>query len=60
VSSLWNKDITLKVVLFAWRLFRDRLPINDNLLSRGVIHYDARLYVTGCESVENLDHLFLG
>ena len=59
VSSLWNKDIPLKVVLFAWRLFRDRLPINDNLLRRGVIHYDAHLCVTGCGSVENLDHLFL-
>jgi len=34
VSPLWNKDIPLKVVLFAWRLFRDKLPIKDNLLRR--------------------------
>lgn len=37
VSSLWNKDVPLKVVLFAWRMFRDRLPTKDNLLRRGVI-----------------------
>jgi len=46
VSSLWNKDIPLKVVMFAWRLFRDRLPTKDNLLRRGVIHHEARLCVT--------------
>lgn len=59
VSSLWNKDIPLKVVLFAWRLFRDRLPTNDNLLRCGVIHNDVRLCVSGCGIEENLDHLFL-
>jgi len=37
ISSLWHKDVPLKVVLFAWRLFRDRLPTKDNLHRRGVI-----------------------
>ena len=32
VSSIWHKDAPLKVVMFAWRLFRDRLPTKDNLL----------------------------
>ena len=31
VSSLWHKDVPLKAVLFVWRLFRDRLPTQDNL-----------------------------
>jgi len=31
VSSLWHKDVPLKVTLFAWRLFRNRLPTKDNL-----------------------------
>ena len=35
--SLWHKDVPLKVVLFGWRLLRDRLPTKDNLLWRGVI-----------------------
>lgn len=34
VPSLWHKDVPLKVVLFAWRLFRDRLPTKDNLYRR--------------------------
>jgi len=37
---LWHKDISLKVVLFAWRLFRDQLPTKDNLYRRGVITVD--------------------
>jgi len=47
VSSkvLWHKDIPLKIVLFAWRLFRDRLPTKDNLFRRGVISSDALVVV---------------
>jgi len=41
VSSLWNKDVPLKVVLFAWRMFRDRLATKDNLLRCGVIPNDS-------------------
>ena len=48
-----------RVVLFAWRLFRDRLSTKDNLLRRGVIHFDFRLCVAGCGIVETSYHLFL-
>ena len=58
-SSLWHKDVPLKVVLFAWRLFRDRLSTKDNLLRRGVINYDSRTCVAGCDLVESSPHLFL-
>jgi len=58
-SSIWHKDVSLKVVLFAWRLFRDRLPTKDNLLQRGVINHDSRMCVAGCDSVESSCHLFL-
>jgi len=58
-SSIWNKDVPLKVVLFAWRLFRDRLPTKMNLLRRGVIANEARLCIAGCGSEETSDHLFL-
>jgi len=59
VSSLWNKDYPLKVVLFAWRLFRDRLPSKNNLFRRGVISNDALLCATGCGIEETSEHLFL-
>jgi hypothetical protein len=59
VSALWNKDVLLKVVLFVWRLFRDRLPTKDNLLRRGVISYDSRLCVACFYSEETGSHLFI-
>ena len=43
VSSLWHKYDPLKVVLCAWRFFRDRLPTKDNLLRHGVIGNDDML-----------------
>jgi len=36
---LWHKDISLKVVIFAWRLFRNRLPTKDNLFRRGILNH---------------------
>jgi len=59
VSSIWHKDVPLKVVVFVWRLFRDRLPTKDNLLRRGVINHDSRMCVVGCDFVESSPHLFL-
>jgi len=59
VSSLWNKDVPLKVVLFAWRLFRDRLPTKNNLLCHGVISVDAISCAAGCGLEKSSEHLFL-
>jgi len=58
-SSLWNKDIPLKVVLFAWRLFRDRLSTKDNLFRHGVIDHDSRMCVSGVGSLKNSSHLIM-
>jgi hypothetical protein len=58
VKSLWHKDIPLKVVVFAWRLFRNTLPTKDNLFWRGVINHDSCLCVAGCGSLETVDHIF--
>ena len=58
-TSIWNMDVPLKVVLFAWRLFCDRLPTKDNLLRRGVIPNDSRMCVARCGSEETSNHLFL-
>jgi len=46
-------------VLFAWRLFRDRLPTKDNLHRRGVLDRESMLCVAGCGSIESSQHLFL-
>jgi len=51
-ASLWHKDVPLKVVLFAWRLFRDRLPKEQFFHRRGVLD-------RGCGSIESSQHLFL-
>jgi len=58
-SSLRHKDVPLKVVLFEWRLFRDRLPTKDNLFRRRVLDVDAQICVGGCGLVETASHLFL-
>jgi hypothetical protein len=59
IDSLWHKDVPLKVVLFVWRLLRDRLPTKDNLYRRQVIDIDARSCVAGCGEVETSSHLLL-
>jgi len=59
VSSLWHKDVPLKVVLFAWRLFRDRLPTKDNLFRRGVLDHNSMECVAGYGSIESSAHLLL-
>jgi hypothetical protein len=56
---LWRKDIPLKVSVFAWRLFRNRLPTKANLFRRGIVQNDAQMCVTGCGLVESDAHLFL-
>jgi len=38
---LWHKELPLKVVIFAWRLFRDRLPTKNNLIRRNIINLDS-------------------
>jgi len=59
VSSLWHKDVPLKVVLFAWHLFCDRLSTKDNLFRRRVLDIEAQICVGGCGLVETSSHLFL-
>jgi hypothetical protein len=56
--SIWHKDVPLKVVLFVWHLFRDRLPTRDNLHRRRVIDSDAQSCVGGCGVIETSTHLF--
>ena len=59
VNTLWQKHIPLKVVVFAWRLFRNRLPTKDNLFRRNVLDNNSCMCVSGCGSQESANHLFL-
>jgi len=60
VDDVWHKQVPLKVSLFAWRLFQNRLPTKDNLLCRQVLHLDNIACVGGCGSLETAGHLLLG
>lgn len=46
--------------MFAWRLFRNRLPMKDNLFLLRVISIDYQLCAKGCGTIESVDHLLLG
>jgi len=47
-DHVWHKHVPLKVSLFAWRLLRNRLPTQDNLVRHRVLHHDANQCVGGC------------
>ena len=52
-----QRQVPLKVFVFSWRLLRDRLPIRDNLLRRGIIYQDGISCIGGCRTSENATHL---
>jgi hypothetical protein len=56
---IWHRRVSLKVSIFAWRLLRDRLPIKENLVARGIITPDAHLCAFGCSDIESAQQLFL-
>jgi len=58
-DQLWRKDVPLKVSVFAWRLFRNKLPSKTNLFRRGIIPFEAQWCVSGCGHQESESHLFL-
>jgi len=59
MNDLWYKNIPSKVSLFAWRLFRNRLPTRDNLARRNILHNNDSACVADCGNVETVQHLFL-
>ena len=52
----WNKEVPLKVSLFAWCLLRNRLQTTENLIRRHVHHHNVQPYVGGCGKMEDVDH----
>lgn len=58
LPSFMHNDVPLKVGLFAWRLFCDRLSTKDNLFRRRVIDIDAQYCIGGCGVVESSSTYF--
>ena len=56
---IWHKQVPLKVSIFSWRLFRDRLPTKTNLVTRNVISSEVRFCVARCVHIEDAQHMFL-
>lgn len=56
---IWHKAVPLKISLIVWRLLHNRVPTSDNLLQRGLLQNQRQLWVGGCGSNEDIDHLFL-
>ena len=57
---LWRKDVPVKVSMFVWLLFRNRLPTKGNLFRRGILSQESQLCVGGCGLAETSHLLFLG
>jgi len=57
-KEIWNKEVPLKISLFAWRLLSDRLPTTDNLIERHILLQNAQFCVGGCDMMEDAKHLF--
>ena len=49
----------LRVLIFVWRLFLNRIPTRDKLFQRYVLLIFAQGCVANCDSNEDRDHLFI-
>ncbi|GJY08885.1 RNA-directed DNA polymerase, eukaryota, partial [Tanacetum coccineum] len=57
VATRWIKTVPIKVNIFAWKMFLDRIPTRSNLVRRGVMVSSTLCSVCNT-SVENSSHLF--
>jgi len=55
---MWHKAVPLKVNIFVWRLFLNRLATKDNLRTRHVLDVSQVPCAASCGAVEDRDHLF--
>ena len=56
-EELWKFKLPSKIIIFAWRLIRDRLPTRENLRRRHIQLGDSRCPFCGIEE-ESAGHLF--
>jgi len=55
---LWLKQIPLKVNIFIWSLFINRLATKMIMFRRNILDYNDTFWSTACGLVGNQDHLF--
>ena len=55
---LWLKKIPVKVNIFIWHLFLNRLATKMNMFRRNIMDYNDSLYTATCDMVDDLNHLF--
>jgi hypothetical protein len=63
-NFLWLKAVPLKVLIFAWRLFLNRIPTIDKIFQRRVLIRRVLIIseqgcVANCGSNEDREHLFI-
>lgn len=59
-KRMWLRCVPLKVAVFVWELAEDKIPILDNLASKGVV-LRSDILCKGChKEEETADHLFFG
>ncbi|CAL5206955.1 unnamed protein product [Lathyrus oleraceus] len=59
LCRLWSFSIPMKIKIFGWRVFLDRIASKDQLLRRGIICSPRDFPCALCLLVEeNLQHLF--
>ncbi|CAK8573439.1 unnamed protein product [Lathyrus sativus] len=60
LDFVWQSLVPMKVKVFAWRLFLDRLPTHSNLAAKGVISNPHEVVcVFRFKIVKCLDHVFI-
>lgn len=60
LCRLWSFSIPMKIKIFGWRVFLDRIASKDQLLRRGIIRSPRDFPCALCLLIEeNLQHLFL-
>lgn len=58
--GIWKSPAPLKVVVFSWKAFHNRIPNKDNLRIRNVLPGETTTFYVWCGRVEeSMVHLFL-
>ncbi|XP_058756337.1 uncharacterized protein LOC131629577 [Vicia villosa] len=58
-SLIWKLEVPFKIKAFGWRLFRNRLPTREMLVSRGVVLPLVNSFCIFCgNDMETMHHLF--
>jgi len=57
-NIICHKEVSLKVSLFAWRVFHNRIPTTNNVIRTRVLQLNTLLCAGGSDHQEDVDNLF--